>query len=46
MQHALETTLFNKKLLDDLRKRGLERQAMFSWDRCADETLAIYNGLL
>lgn len=46
MQHALETTLFNKKLLDDLRKRGLERQSMFSWRRCANETLAVYNSLL
>jgi glycosyltransferase involved in cell wall biosynthesis len=46
MRHVLETTLFNMKLLDDLRKRGLERQALFSWDRCADETLAIYNSLL
>lgn len=46
MQHALETSLFNKQLLDDLRKRGLERQSMFSWRRCANETLAVYNSLL
>jgi glycosyltransferase involved in cell wall biosynthesis len=46
MQHALETTLFNKKLLDDLRKRGLERQSMFSWQRCVSETLAVYHSLL
>lgn len=45
MKHALESTLFNKELLDDLRKRGLERQSMFSWDRCAAETLAVYNSL-
>ena len=46
MQHALETTLFNKNILDDLKKRGLERQSMFSWDRCADETLAVYHSLI
>jgi glycosyltransferase involved in cell wall biosynthesis len=46
MQHALETTLFDKNLLDDLKKRGLERQSMFSWVRCANETLAVYNSLI
>ncbi len=46
MQQVLETTLFNQKLLDDLRKRGLERQSGFSWDRCANETLAVYHSLL
>lgn len=46
MQHTLEATLFDQNLLDDLRKRGLERQSVFSWDRCANETLAVYNSLL
>jgi len=46
LRQALETTLFNHKLLDDLRQRGLERQSLFSWDRCAEETLAVYNSLL
>lgn len=46
LRQALETTLFNHELLDDLRKRGLERQALFSWDRCAEETLTVYNSLL
>lgn len=46
LQHALETTVFDKKLLDDLKKRGLERQSMFSWARCAEETLAVYNSLI
>lgn len=46
LQHALETTLFDQNLLDDLKKRGLERQSRFSWDRCANETLAVYNSLL
>jgi glycosyltransferase involved in cell wall biosynthesis len=46
IQHALEATLFDQNLLDDLRKRGLEQQSKFSWDRCANETLAVYNSLL
>jgi glycosyltransferase involved in cell wall biosynthesis len=46
LQEALETTLFDKILLEGLKKRGLERQAMFSWDRCAQETLDVYNTLL
>jgi glycosyltransferase involved in cell wall biosynthesis len=46
IQHTLEATLFDQNLLDDLRKRGLERQSKFSWDRCANETLAVYNSLL
>jgi glycosyltransferase involved in cell wall biosynthesis len=46
MKHALETTLFDNKLLNELRRRGMERQARFSWDRCADETLAVYKSLL
>jgi glycosyltransferase involved in cell wall biosynthesis len=45
MQHALETSLFDKNLLNDLRRRGLKRQAKFSWDRCAEETMAVYNSL-
>lgn len=46
MQHAMETTLFDKNILDELTKRGLERQSMFSWARCAEETLAVYNSLI
>jgi glycosyltransferase involved in cell wall biosynthesis len=45
LQFAMETTLFDKNRLDDLKKRGLERQSMFSWARCAEETLAVYNSL-
>jgi glycosyltransferase involved in cell wall biosynthesis len=30
------------ELRKELASRGLERAARFSWDRCADETLAVY----
>jgi glycosyltransferase involved in cell wall biosynthesis len=46
MGHVMETTLFDKNLLDDLKKRGLKRQSSFSWERCADETMAVYHALL
>ena len=46
MRTALEETLFNRQLLDDLKERGLVQQSMFSWDRCARETIAVYNSLL
>jgi glycosyltransferase involved in cell wall biosynthesis len=46
MQDILETTLFDESLLEGLKKKGLERQAMFSWDRCARETLAVYHSLI
>lgn len=46
IQSALEDTLFNKSLLCDLKKRGLQRQSLFSWDKCASETVAVYRSLL
>jgi glycosyltransferase involved in cell wall biosynthesis len=46
IQSVLENTLFNKDLLTDLKKRGLQREANFSWDICADETLSLYRSLL
>jgi glycosyltransferase involved in cell wall biosynthesis len=33
-------------LRDDLRRRGLERAARFSWDRAASETAAVYREVL
>lgn len=46
IQRALEDALFDKDLLVDLKRRGLERELIFSWDKCANETLAVYNSLL
>jgi glycosyltransferase involved in cell wall biosynthesis len=31
----------NAELRDELRARGLARAAAFTWDRCAEETLAV-----
>jgi glycosyltransferase involved in cell wall biosynthesis len=30
----------------DLRRRGIARAAAFTWPRCAEQTLAVYEGLL
>jgi glycosyltransferase involved in cell wall biosynthesis len=36
----------DEKLAEELRVRALDRAAMFSWDRCVDETIDCYNTLL
>lgn len=46
IQNALDETLFNKKLLLELKKRALERASIFSWDKCVSETLSVYRSLL
>ena len=46
IRKALENTLFNENLLAHLKMRGLQRESMFSWDRCANETVAVYRSLL
>lgn len=32
----------NNKLRDDLSKKGLKRSKIFSWEKCADETIKAY----
>lgn len=36
---AIEMILSGEKLCDELRLRGAERAKMFSWERCAEETM-------
>jgi glycosyltransferase involved in cell wall biosynthesis len=47
--HDLASTmarvLDNPDLADDLGRRGLERARLFTWGRCARETLAVYKQL-
>lgn len=38
---ALERVLTDRAVQESLSARGLERSKIFSWDRCASETLAI-----
>lgn len=45
IREALERTCLDEKHRLDLVARGMARQAQFSWERCAKETLAVYQGL-
>jgi glycosyltransferase involved in cell wall biosynthesis len=43
---VLQRVLGDAGLRDDLRVRGLQQAARFSWERAADETLALYRRLM
>ena len=43
---ALVSLLRSDALASDLRDRAASRAALFSWDRAADETLAVYRSVL
>ena len=43
---AVERVLHDAALRDQLRRRGLQRAAEFSWERCARETLAEYDAVV
>ena len=45
MAQALERMLGNRAFRDKYAARALARAKMFSWTRCAEETLAVLNGL-
>jgi glycosyltransferase involved in cell wall biosynthesis len=38
--------LINKKLREDMIKKGLKRAELFSWKECAKKTLKVYNEVL
>jgi glycosyltransferase involved in cell wall biosynthesis len=42
LAQALHNVLAEPALHADLRRRGFDRAAQFSWQRCAAETLAVY----
>lgn len=39
---AIETVVLSAELREDLVRRGKARLNMFSWDRCAAETMSVY----
>ncbi|MCX6021621.1 MAG: glycosyltransferase family 1 protein [Chloroflexi bacterium] len=43
---AMDRALGDPALLSDLRRRGLQRAAEFTWERVAHETVAIYRGVV
>ena len=44
--NAIQSVLSNDNLRETLIARGRERIKMFSWHRCAEQTLDIYRKLL
>ncbi len=40
---ALEKVLHSENLRNEMRVKGLKRAREFSWEKCARETLAVYN---
>ena len=45
MRQAIERVVFSDTRSAELRVAGLQRCAQFSWSRCAEQTLAIYESL-
>lgn len=43
---SIQLVLSDKELAQDLRSRGLERAKMFTWEKTASETIAVYEQLL
>ena len=43
---AIDAVLGSPALAADLRRRGFAHVARFSWERCAEETLAVYRRVL
>lgn len=41
----METLLSNPKLREEFIRKGLERAKLFSWEKCAKETLAVFKEL-
>ena len=42
---AMRRLIKDKKLREDMIKRGIKRSSEFSWKKCAKETLKIYRGI-
>ena len=46
MRQAIENVVYSSSRSDELIKAGKERCEIFSWKRCADETINIYKKLI
>jgi glycosyltransferase involved in cell wall biosynthesis len=45
LQQSIEKVVFSEQFRSDLIERGHKRLAQFSWQRCAEQTRAIYESL-
>jgi glycosyltransferase involved in cell wall biosynthesis len=46
MAEAIERVVYSPSRIEELVKNGLKRHASFTWERCASQTLDIYNQLV
>jgi glycosyltransferase involved in cell wall biosynthesis len=46
LEQGILRVLTDEALREELRREGLRQAALFSWDRAAQETLAVYRGVL
>ena len=45
MSHAIESVVYSEDRRRDLISKGRDRLKEFSWKKCAEQTLAVYQGL-
>ena len=46
MIYEIENVVYDDKKISDLITRGRDNIKNFSWKKCADETLKIYNSII
>jgi glycosyltransferase involved in cell wall biosynthesis len=46
LANVIHRVLKDEALAYNMRQRGLERASLFSWQRCAQETLDVYRQVL
>ena len=44
--YKIENTIYSEDKLKKLRQIGIERSKLFSWEKCAEETIKIYKKVL
>ena len=42
----IENVIYSSEKINDLKNRGFERSKLFTWTKCAKETLNIYKEIL
>jgi glycosyltransferase involved in cell wall biosynthesis len=45
MAKSIEAVLHTKQLRDDLIEKGLKHVRLFTWEKCAEETVAVYKSV-
>ncbi|MCX5804255.1 MAG: glycosyltransferase family 1 protein [Proteobacteria bacterium] len=46
IMHSIESVVFSTEKRNDLIEKGLKRINLFSWEKCAEQTLKVYLSLL